>query len=157
MQKLSAWVVILKLKSWNLLPIAILQESEDIFLFFNLLFDWLSWASKTAPRKWKKTERCWRFIKIEAHYFIFWPWRIGGKKNSTLGPHYWGSFQFKKVYCCMYANYNVSSNQEVHTLYILKERKITIKNIHGRVRILSNWTVCMYWHPHYEAKQRIPA
>ena len=33
---------------------------------------------------------------------------------------------------------SVSSNQEVHNLYILKESKITIKNLHERVKILSN-------------------
>ena len=107
---------------------------------FNLLCDWLSWASKTAPRKWKKQQKNWEMQKIHqnwANYFLVCPWR-------KLYDHIIRKLSIQKVVLIY-----VSSNQEVNTLHILKERKIIITNIHGRVRILSNWTVCMYWHPHY--------
>ena len=117
------------------------------FSFFQSSIWLIKLSKQNSTKKMKKN---WEMLKIHQnwgtlfHILALKNWRQKLNFTTTL----LGKLSIQKV-ALLYDNDSVSSNQEVHTLYILKERKITIKNIHGRVRILSNWTVCMYWHPHY--------
>ena len=62
---------------------------------------WLIKLSKQNSTK--KMKQNWEMQKIHQnwgtlfHILALKNWR---QKKSTLGPHYWGSFQFKKLYCC---------------------------------------------------------
>jgi hypothetical protein len=92
---------------------------------------WLIKLSK--QNRTKKMKKNWEMLKIHQNwgtlFHILTSKNLRQKLNFTTTLLWKLSIQ--KV-ILLYDNDSVSSNQEVHTLYILKERKITIKNISTR-------------------------